>query len=269
MLRDLKIAGNTLRYNYLMRKRKRAGVSDPGQFMQILDMYRKNPVVFVHAGLSQIKNAFHVDPYPFLMEGLTTRFQSIVTPGFTPSFRTTGLYHKEFSKPEYGKFSWLFHRDASRRSDDPIHSLLVRGDYGFLNPYTQEAFGPGSCFDQLDRENILCLSIGTQWPVSSQKHYIEYRNKLPYIQKADYQGIIYYDHTRYEKISTTNYIRTHWFNRYLTLMWNNYKLARHMQKQGMMEVYDLHGLMIYAFRLQDLRKFLEEKFTHDPYYLFT
>ncbi|MFP4289441.1 MAG: AAC(3) family N-acetyltransferase [Bacteroidota bacterium] len=268
-MRDLKIIGNTLRYNYLMRKRKKSNVSDPADFLQVLDYYRKDPVVFIHAGLSQIKQAFAVDPYSFLMESLTERFQGIIAPGFTPSFRTTGLYHKEFSRPEYGKFSWLFHQDASFRSDDPIHSLLVRGEYGFQNSYTPETFGPGSCFDQLDRENILCLSIGTQWPISSQKHYVEYRSDLPYIRKVQYQGVIYFDKQQYRNISVVNYVRTHWFNKYLTLMWNNYKIARQMQKRGIMQIYDLNGLMVYAFRLQDLRRFSDEKFIHDPYYLFT
>ncbi len=253
----------------MMRQKGRAKPSDPRLLSDVLDAYRKDDNIFVHVGLSQIKAAFDENPYDFLMKRLRQHFSGIITPGFTPSFRQTGLYHKLYSVPEYGKFSALFLKDATFRTDDPIHSLLAYGNYRFENSYTREAFGRGSSFDQLDRDNILCLSIGTRWPVSSQKHFIEYRNQLPYVEKAIFDGIIYYDKSHHEKITTINYYRKHWFNKYVTLLWNNYKIARQMEKSGVMESWNVGGVMIYAFRMQEMRVFLEEKFKKDPYYLFT
>lgn len=268
-IKDLKIISNTLLYNYWIRQKNYAKPSDSHLLTSILAKYKEEKTVFVHIGLRQIKTAFQLDAYDFILDLLTQNFQSIIAPGFTPSFRQTGLYHKLYSAPEYGKFSKLFLKDATFRTDDPIYSLLVLGDYQFENSYTKEVFGPGGAYDQLDKDNILCLSIGTPWPVSSQKHYIEYRSNLPYVERVTYEGIIYYDEQNHNKIATINYVRKHWFNKYVSLIWNNYKLAKHMKKAGIMEQYNLNGLMIYAFKLRDMRVFIEEKFIKEPYYLFT
>jgi len=235
----------------------------------VLDNYRDYKTVFVHIGLRQIKNGYGVDPYDFIMEVLTKRFESIIAPGFTPSFRTTRLYHKVYSRPEYGMFSWLFLNDITYRTDDPIYSLLVYGDYGFENSYSKETFGKGSCFDQLDRDNVLCLNIGTKWAVSSQIHFSEYKNMVPYINKTEYKGIIYYDTHEHNDISVVNYVNNHWFNKYVSIIWNRHKISRHLQKGGILDYYDLDGVKVYAFRLKELRLFLDDKLSKDPYYLLT
>ncbi len=268
-IKSLKIIYNTLRYNYLMRKKSVTAKSDLRLLEDVLDRYSEQNTVFVHIGLSQIKSAYRVNPYDFVMDVLTKRFENIITPGFTPSFRKTSLYHKKYSRPEYGMFSWLFLGDATYRTDDPIYSLLVRGSYDFENSYAKETFGVGSCFEQLDKDNILCLNIGTKWAVSSQIHFSEYKNMVPYINKAEYNGIIYYDEHKHKDISVVNYVNNYWFNKFVSVIWNRYKISRHLLKSGILDYYDLDGVRVYAFKLRDLRVFLDEKLGKDPYYLLT
>ncbi len=266
-IRSPKIIYNTLRYNYLMRKKSIVSASDSKLLEDVLDKYSDHATVFVHIGLSQIKSAFGGDPYGFIMENLTKRFDIIIAPGFTPSFRGTRLYHKKYSKPEYGMFSWLFLNDITYRTDDPVYSLLVHGKYEFENRYSKETFGEGSCFDQLDNDNILCLNIGTKWAVSSQIHFSEYKNMVPYITKTQYNGIIYYDEHQHNTISVVNYVNNYWFNKYVSVIWNRYKISRHLCKEGILDYYDLDGVKVYAFKLKDLRVFLDKKLSKDPYYL--
>ena len=269
ILKSSGIVYNTLRYNYLMRKQSITKPSDPGLLLDVLNKYNEHNTVFVHIGLRPIKSAYQTEPYSFIFEALTKRFNNIIAPGFTPSFRKTGLYHKKYSIPEFGKFSGLFLNDATYRTDDPIYSLLVYGDYKFDNLYAKETFGHGSCFDQLAKENILCINIGTKWAVSSQIHYSEYKNNLPYISAVEYDGILYRNETQYEKIKTVNYTNNHWFNKYVTVMWNRHKILNHMHKKGVLDYYNLNGVKVFAFKLGDLGRLLDEKLSKNPYYLLT
>ncbi len=252
-----------------MRREHSAKAVDKNQFYDIIKSFNSHKNVFVHIGLSQVKEAFSCNPYDFLMECFSKNFKSVIAPGFTPSFKTTGLFHKKFSRPEYGLFSKLLLNDATYRTDDPVYSLLVYGDFEFEKMYNKEVFGEGGTFSQLDKENVLCLNIGTIWPVSSNIHFTEYKNELPYIKKAEYKGIIYYDDVKHEKTSSVVYQYDYWFNKYVTLLWNRFKLLKQMRKKGIIDVYNLNGLNIYAFRLKDLRLHIEDNLRKNPYYLIT
>jgi len=269
-IKDLKTIYSTLKYNYIKRQKSVASPSDPSKMTAILDKYKKHNTVFVHIGLKQIKTAYGVDdPYGFIFNELTKRFQSIMTPGFTPSFKKTGLYHKELSKPEYGSFAKNFLNDATYRTDDPAYSLLVYGKYDLTGCNTKESFGKGSSFEKIDKDNILNINIGTKWLVSSQAHYIEYKNMVPYIKKETHEGIIYYNSTEHEKTSVTTYKNIHWFNKYLSIIWNRGKMLKDMLKSDIIEYHNINGLKIFIFRSGDLKQFLDEKIKKDPYYLIT
>ncbi len=267
--RNSKVIYNTLKYNYLLRQKSVAKPSDPSLLLDILDKYKKNDTVFVHIGLGQIKSAFNTNPYNFTLEALTKRFNNIIVPGFTPSFKKSRLFHKKYSIPEYGTFSGLFINDASYRTDDPIYSLLVYGDYCFDNLFTSETFGKGSCYEQLEKDNILCINIGTKWTVSSQIHYLEYKHMVPYIEPFVYNGVIYHDENNHKKITVTNYINKHWFNKYVTILWNRHKITKHLIKEGVLHYYNINGLKVFAFKLGDLGKFLGKRIDKQPYYLLT
>lgn len=218
-------------------------------------------VVFVHAGLGAVSRAFDRDPYAFLRDTLDDAFESVLVPGFTPSFRRSGIYHKLFSTPEYGAFARQFLADADRRTDDPIHSILVRGSYRFDDCDQRDTFGPDGCWARLDDENVLYCNVGTPWIVSTQHHFIEHDADVPYNHPQDHEGVIYYDEERFEKIEQRNYMYD------IPARRNARGIERRLRNEGAIEVYDLDGLEIRFFRARRLRECLARAIERDPCFL--
>lgn len=242
-------------------EKSRVSQVDPERLDRILESYQNENTVFLHAGLKSIKKAFAVNPYLFLLTKMSKYFSSILVPGFTPSFRRSGLYHKQFSRPEVGKFSELFLQDAHYRTDDPLHSIQVKGEFRFPHCNHQDTFGLNGCYSRLDQENILYCNIGIRELVCVQIHFIENTLEAPYVTKKELKGIIYYNETEYAEISQLNYAQTR-----LTL-WNRRKIEKDMLDLNIMDKYNLNGLILKFFRAGDLRKMLEEKIRKDPWYL--
>ncbi len=239
--------------------RKTVRPVDPARFEEILDKHTAQ-TVFVHAGLRDVKAAFSGDPFRFLMDKLIARYENVLAPGFTPSFRGSGVYHKQFSKPEYGAFSKTFLDEADYRTDDAIHSILVRGDYRFDRCDHHDSFGEKSCFAQLDEDNVLYCNIGTRTWTCTQVHYAERLSRIPYMKPASYPGVIYYDETSHETIDQIN-------NRYdFDLVWNRQKVEDDARAAGVMQTYDLNGLLLRFFNARAFREFLQSKMESDPYY---
>ncbi len=236
------------------------GSVDEARFDNILSRY-DDDVVFVHAGLSDVKSAFGTNPYEFLLDKLDEHFESILAPGFTPSFRSTGIYHKKFSRPEVGTFSRLFLEDADYRTNDAIHSILVRGKYRFSDYDHRESFSENGCWSKLDEENVLYLNIGTPWLISTHHHFIEHTLDVPYIETVLYDGVLYRDESEWESIRQCNY----------TYQWpikrNSKKIQKYLTSQMSLSKYNLNGLKLMFFRTQDVKKVLEPKIKADPYYL--
>lgn len=217
--------------------------------------------VFVHAGLGAIKRAFSRDPYTYLRDTLFDHFGSVLVPGFTPSFRDSAVYHKVYSRPEYGAFARQFLADAEYRTNDAIHSILVHGPFRFEEANHHDTFARDGCWAKLDDENVLYCNVGTPWIVSTQHHFLEHVMDVPYNQSIDHEGIIYYDETHHSSWEQRNY-------RYdLPAMRNAPKIQRTLREQGVLDAYNLNGLRINFFRANDLRRALETKIASDPYYL--
>jgi aminoglycoside N3'-acetyltransferase len=223
--------------------------------------------VFVHAGLSDVNAAFDGNPYTFLYDKLTHHFENVLVPGFTPSFRTCGVYHKQFSTPEYGMFAKLFHEDADYRTDDAIHSILVDGKYRFDGCDHHDSFGSDGCWSQLEDDNVLYLDIGTDDLLTTQLHYLELALELPYTTKPQHDGIIYYDERMYDTVSQLNYGYEYDF--WLDTYPNWPKIRRFLQNVDALDDHSRNGLTLYSFRAQEIREALEPKLEADPYYLVT
>lgn len=245
---------------YWDRRGRKVGRVSEAAFDEVLDRY-DDDTVFVHAGLSDVKSAFDRNPYEFLTEKLAERFDSVLAPGFTPSFRSSGIYHKMYSRPEYGAFSKLFHRDADYRTDDAVHSILVRGDYRFDDCDHHRSFAEDGCWAKLDRENVLILNVGTPWIVSTQHHYVEHLHEVPYNSTVPHEGHIYYDETEHEPVTQVNYTYS------VPARRSARKIEREMVEAGAIEAHDLEGLKVLAFRAGDLRRALADRVEDDPYYL--
>ncbi len=234
------------------------------EFTRILKQYR-DETAFVHIGLSDINAAFEGDPFEFIMQALTTNFESILTPGFTPSFRKDDgrVYHKRYSKPRFGMFPRLFQSVADYRTDDATNSILVRGPYRFDDCDHHTTWGQQGCFGALDRDNVQYLTIGTDWLTASQLHYVEWYYDLPYVDRVEYDGVIYYDETNHEPVTQ----RTHEYHR--PVSWNRAKIADDLAHAGVLDRHNCNGLRIFAFNARELREAVAPKLDNDPYYLVT
>jgi aminoglycoside N3'-acetyltransferase len=227
----------------------------------VLEQYRKEDVVFVHIGLSDIKTALQRNPYDAIIQKLDENFESVLAPGFTRSFRETGVFDIDEMPPELGAFSSLFFEEATYRTPDPLHSILVDGAYRFDGCTFRDTFGPDGCYGQLSADNVLCLNIGTPWLVSTQLHYIERVCDVPYAKTVKINGEFRTNGTT-EQITQKNYQK----NKYL-YFWNRRGIRDDMISADVMDHYSLNGLNIMGFRAGDMRAFLEDKIDQDPYYL--
>lgn len=238
-----------------------SGPTSEAVFDSVLEQYDQEPVAFVHIGLSDIKTAFGADPYETILTKLRSTFDSILTPGFTKSFRNTGVFDLEESTPELGAFSRLFFEDAAFRTPDPLHSVLGEGPYRFEECTFRDTFSTEGCYGQLSEDNVLCLNIGTPWLVSTQLHYIERLCDVPYAETVEIDGELRADGTT-TRITQRNYDK----NNYL-YFWNRLKLRNAMVAEGVLDHYSLDGLNVMAVRAGDLQEFLVPRIEANPYYL--
>lgn len=246
------------------RKRRGSDVSrvNPASFAAILDRY-SDDTVFVHAGLSDVKTAFDTDPYVFLRDALTERFESVLAPGFTPSFKQSGVFHREYTRPQYGTFSRLFLADADHRTDDPIHSILVKGPYRFGGVTKRHTFGPEGPFAKLRDDDVLYINIGVSRFHCSQLHFVECLQDVPYVAETDHEGVVYHDAADHKEVVQTNFTNK---NPYL-YAFNREKIRRRLEAAGVINIYDLNGLPVSVTRAGDVHDVLEPEVAENPFYL--
>ncbi len=250
----------------LLRKKRNTTVGrvPRAEFERLLDRFDDETVI-VYAGLSDVRTAFQTDPYEYLLAQLDARFESILVPGYTPSFKRTGIYHTEYSRPEYGMFPALFMGDSEYRTPDPLHSILVDGSYRFGECEFSPTFGANGCFAQLAADNVLALSIGTWTFRSTQIHQVECEKDVPYVRQSTHDGVMYTDESSHHEVSQTNY--TNEDPRLYAV--NKAKLESRLEAAGVMESYSLDGLRVYAVHAGDLNDVLGPEVERDPYYLVT
>lgn len=264
MLRQAKRVTTIGTHAVLKRRDRSVQRVDERRLDEALDRYADFETVFVHVGLSDVRQAFDRNPYAFLLEKLRSNFDSILAPGFTDYFRTSGVYHKQFSLPKHGTFSRLFLDDADYRTDDAIKSILVDGPYRFDDCDHHRSYDDDGCFAKLDRENVLVMNIGTPWLKCSHLHYIEQFYDVPYIEETDATGTIYYDEDSYDRITqrTPNYTSKFY-------SFNKRKIMSQLDREGVLDYTEMNGLNVYFFSVRDLRRALEPELLDDPYYLVT
>lgn len=227
----------------------------------VLAQYADAGTVFVHIGLSDLKTALQRNPYEAIYEKLDAEFESVLTPGFTRSFRETGVFDLEETAPELGAFSSLFFTDADYRTPDPLHSILVEGPYRFDGCTFRDTFSPEGCYSQLSADDVLCLNIGTPWLVSTQLHYIERVCDVPYAGTTAVDGELTANGTT-ERITQRTYDK----NNYL-YFWNRRGLRDDMVEADVLDHYVLNGLNVMGVRAGEMEAFLRARIEEDPYYL--
>lgn len=219
--------------------------------------------VFVHVGLSDVRAAFGGDPYAFLLEKLDAHFESIIAPGFTDYFKTSGVYHKRYSRPKHGTFGTLFLADADYRTDDAIKSFLVRGPYRFEGCVHHDSYHEDGCFSKLVAEDTLVMDIGTPWLTCSHLHYFEAAYDVGYVVERTYDGVLLADGECREIEQTCHRYESPFYS------WNKPRIERLLKRRGALSKYDLNGLKLLFFSLGDLRDALDGKLTEDDHFLVT
>ena len=218
---------------------------------------------FVHVGLSDVNAALGEGSYETLVEILDESFDSVLAPGYTPSFKRTGIYHKDYSRPRYGMFTRLFAEDADYRTDDAIHSIFVRGDYRFDDCNHQKSFGENSCFAKLDRDNVPIIEIGTEQVSFTHLHQIEFLCDVPYIEPQSYDGVVYYDAESHDHITQRNFQT---WNKYI-YSYNRVKVEQDLRDADIMDYYEPGGLKLRFTPTNDSTEYLSERIRDDPFYL--
>ncbi|WP_311173536.1 AAC(3) family N-acetyltransferase [Halobellus ordinarius] len=267
LLTNASRGANLIKHQSLKRAKQRRGASQvpEARFDDVLDRHAEgHSEVFVHVGLSDVKGAFATNPYEFLRSKLNARFESVLAPGFTDYFATSGVYHKQYSRPKHGTFSQLFLDDADYRTDDAMKSILVEGEYRFDDCVHHDSYHPEGCFAKLVEEDTLVLDVGTPWLTCSHLHYFESRFDVPYLTERTFEGVMYTDETDCERIEQTCSIQPSPF-----YSWNKPKLTRRLDRDGALDRYDLNGLKVLFFTLGDLQSSLAPRLRADPYYLVT
>lgn len=266
-LTNVSRGANLVKHQVLKRlnRRRSASRAAEARFDELLDRHADgHSEVFVHVGLRDLKRAFDTDPYELLHSKLMARFESVLTPGFTDYFATSGVYHKQYSRPKHGTFGPLFLEDADYRTDDAMKSILVEGPYRFDDCVHRDSYHPDGCFARLVEEDTLVLDIGTPWLICSHLHYFERRFEVPYMEDQTFEGVMYTDETDYKRIEQTCGIQTSPF-----YSWNKPKLMRRLERDGALDSDDLNGLRVLSFTLGDLKASLAPRLREDPYYLVT
>ncbi|WP_407435449.1 AAC(3) family N-acetyltransferase [Treponema sp.] len=234
----------------------------PKDFLSKIFSLEKAKGIFVHAGLSKIRFIEGVsNPYAYLLTELEKNYKVIFVPGFTPSFRNSGIFHKKYSKPEYGMWSKLFLKDSEQRTMDAIHSIQVKGDYDFSSCDHQDSFGSNSCFNKLIKDNILVADIGTDDFVCTFIHVVECLNKVPYIYLSEVDGVVYSDDNFFYNVKQLNYEPK------IAYRWNRNKLVRELKNNGLLRDYSSNGFLVYFFYAGDVFKFLDKKVKENSWYL--
>ena len=246
-------------------RRRRAGSVPIETFDELLAEHAQNrDTVFVHVGLRDIRSAFDTNPYRFLIDRLKSEFESVITPGFTDYFKTSGVYHVNYSRPATGTFNRLFLEDADYRTLDAVKSFLVRGPYRFDGCVHDDTYHPEGCFARLIEDNVLVLNVGVPWVTCSIMHYLEAYHAVPYMEQRTFDGILYRDETRSTPITQRTGVYT---SEYYS--WNKRKIQRRLLDADLLSASRLNGLWIGVFDLQPVMDNLSRAIARDPLYLVT
>lgn len=258
--RHVKRISNFALHKLLHERPRRVGSVAPDEFDRVFE--RDDNVIFVHVGLSDVNAALPGNPYERVRDVLDRNFESVLAPGFTDYFRTSGVYAKQHSRPMYGAFYPLFLSDADYRTDDACKSILVRGEYRFDGRDHRDTFGPDGCFAQLREDDVLFASVGTPWLMCSFLHYLEAKADVPYVSEETFEGVAFDNGESSEIEQSTHYSDGYW-------RFNKLKLHRHWRERGLVDEYDLGGLRVFFSSAADIHDFVRDKLSSNPYYLVT
>lgn len=218
--------------------------------------------VIVYAGLRAIAAQSPRDAYSKIIDSLT-EVKNLCIPGFTPSFRKTGVYSVLFSKPEVGalsKYAWTL---GAERTLDPIHSVfVVRGKLEFEDTL-DDTFHPEGIFKSFVREGACIVNIGTPSIVSTSLHYIERLNDVPYVNAELHDGVIYDLGANVKKIEHKSYK----YN--ISVTWNRKKIENLLEYNKCIITGRWNGAICRVIDGKKSSDLLTQRIQKNPYFMVT
>jgi aminoglycoside N3'-acetyltransferase len=230
----------------------------------------KNRLIFMHVRLKEISKSYggdYIKATQDLIEAV--KFfspKSILIPVFTYSFTKNGVFHKDFSYSETGRFS----EEARKiypfsRTLDPIFSILdifnwleSKNNVNYLT-----AFGSSSVWQHLLEENCIILNVGIEDFVATQVHYLEKLSKAPYRENIYKRGVMCVKNTACKEVKYKFYARNLEQNRLL----NWPKIEKTLLKEKSLVQKKDKGIKISWIGSQEFHETLQNELNKDPYFL--
>ena len=216
----------------------------------------------VHAGLRSVSSSSASDAFDLLSNALSG-LDNLFIPGFTPSFRSSGIYSVKYSRPEVGSFSKLAWLSGAPRTLDPIHSLFsMRGSLSDVD-ISNDTFHPNGFFRTFIRKQSCIINIGTPHLISTLFHFYERYMNTPYLASSSHDGFIL--------DSSQHPIPTHHYSyRYhYSVSWNRAKIESFLFCNGALTYVLWNGAYCRILDGQLAFELLTYQLGVDPYFMIT
>ena len=226
--------------------------------------------VMIHARTKGIATAANRSDYSAITNELLDAFRaasckSIVVPTFTYSFTKSLRFSVSDSPSEVGRFSEEIRKLAgpSRRTVDPVFSVVDVDDFGWSKQMQLDAFGEESLWVKWRELNAVIVNLDLPHIVATQFHLIEKLADVPYRFDKVFQGEIQ------DAAGQTNPVDYNYYVRNLDIpsTWNRKLLESELAKAGVLNEFHWCGVRGIWFRAKDIEDVLCPIMRSDPGYL--
>lgn len=224
--------------------------------------FKNKEIAIFHVGLAAVKANSAKEAYDLIIEAASD-LSNYALPGFTPSFRSSGVYSYSHSRPEVGRFSVLAKGSCFYRTTDPIHSFFLKERVLCDELDMSDTFIENGFFSLFTKEDSCWVNIGTKSLVSTVFHHIERVANVPYLEHVKHFGVMYKDG---EVVEIEHY--SYKYNR--RVAWNKIKIEKTLSKAGaILQQGYWNGAYCQVIDGHLAAKVLLNKLKDDPYYLVT
>lgn len=216
----------------------------------------------VFAGLRKFNAKSTKDAFFIILNALSS-LQILAFPGFTPSFRNSGIYSVQYSRPEIGALSLLAYDAGMRRTLDPIHSLFIDQDQINLSTVENDTFHPDGVYKNFVQPGSCWINIGTHTLISSLFHYIERYAAVPYLEPRSHEGVILLNNGQIIKVNHSSYS----YNQ--KIVWNRKKIEKYLIRNGCLRFGVWYGVICRVINGHKAMELLVHQIRKDPFFLVT
>ena len=234
---------------------------------KIIDFIPDSENIFFHAGISSLKKFNNYKTITLKLLGILEKknLKSLIVPTYTYSFTKEKIFNRKMSPSEVGRFSEEVRKICKihQRSIDPIFSCVDVFNSGIVNDYLHTAsFEKNSIFEYWNNINGILVNFGLNEIVSTQLHYIEFKNNVSYRKNKLFKGHII-DQNKKMKIEYNFFfiknINKNFFEKS--------KILKDLISENLINQRNISNINIMWFRSRDVFNFLSKKIQNDKNYL--